>query len=106
MGELLFLPMTVHMNESSMANILSFTEVSNIAGVHVKIDTSKGKVINFHMQDRWIIYFRACSEGLFNTKLDDPILVTNPINTSINTYYFSIHRLKSSGFSLISKLKD
>ena len=41
MGELLFLPMTVHINESYMENILSFAEVANIAGFHIKMYTSK-----------------------------------------------------------------
>ena len=41
MGDLLQLPMKVHINESSLANILPFAEVSNIAGVHIKMDMSK-----------------------------------------------------------------
>ena len=32
-----------------MANIRYFAEVANIAGVHIKMDTSKGKVINVHI---------------------------------------------------------
>ena len=41
MGELIFLPMIVRMNEYSMANILLFIEVAKIAGVHIDMDTSK-----------------------------------------------------------------
>ena len=52
--------MTVHINEYFMENILSFTEVANISGVHIKMDASKEKVINVHMKDRHIINFRAC----------------------------------------------
>ena len=52
--ELLILPMTFHVNELSMANILSFAEVSNIAGVNIKMYTSKQKVINVHIKDREI----------------------------------------------------
>ena len=51
MGDLLQLPMKVHINESSMANILPFAEVANIAGVHIKMDMSKGKLINVHIED-------------------------------------------------------
>ena len=47
--------MTLHMNESSVANILSFVEVAYIAGVHINMDTSKEKVINIHMQYKHII---------------------------------------------------
>ena len=43
--------MKVHINESSMANILPFAEVANIAGVHIKMDMSKGKLINVNIKD-------------------------------------------------------
>ena len=41
MREILFFPVTVHINDSSMENILSFAEVANIAGFHIKMYTSK-----------------------------------------------------------------
>ena len=50
MGELLLLIMQVHINESSMANILHFAEVSNIEGVHINMNTSKEKVMNVHIK--------------------------------------------------------
>ena len=62
--------------------------VADIAGVHINMDTSKGKVINNHMKYMRILHFRACSEGLFYTNLGDPSMVTNHINTSVNPYYF------------------
>ena len=67
-----------------MAGILSFAEIASISGFHIKMDASKEKCINIHMQDRHIIYFRACAEGLFYTKLYDPIMVNNTFNTSVN----------------------
>ena len=69
MGELLILPMTVHINKLSMAKILSFAEVSNIAVVHIKMDISKKKFINFHIRYRNIIHFKACAEGISATTL-------------------------------------
>ena len=98
--------MTFHMNESSVANILSFVEVAYIAGVHINMDTSKEKVINIHMQYKHIIHFIACAEGLFYTNLDDPSMVTNTINTSVKPYYFLSIVKQNSGFSLILKLKE
>ena len=80
--------MSVHKNEYSMANILSFAEVTNITVVHINMDTSKGKIINFHMQERHIINFISCAEGMFYTNLDDLSMVNNPINTSVNPYSF------------------
>ena len=65
MRHLILLPMKVHINESSMEKILYFSDVANIAGVHIKTNKSKGKVINVHIKDRKIIHFKACSESLF-----------------------------------------
>ena len=51
MGAILILPMAVHNNESSMANILSFAEVDNIEGMHINMESPKEKVINVHIKD-------------------------------------------------------
>ena len=48
MKDLLQLPMKVHINESSMENILSFLEVANITGVHIK-KTEKSFILK-HLQ--------------------------------------------------------
>ena len=58
MGNLILFPMKVHTNESFMANILSFAEVANISGVHIKMDTSRRKLINVHIKDGKIIHFK------------------------------------------------
>ena len=81
-----------------MVNILSFAEVANIAVVHINMYTSKEKVINFHMQDRGILNFRAYAEVLYYTNIDDPSIVTNPINISVNHYYFLSTVKKNSEF--------
>ena len=60
-GELLLFLMIFHMNESFMKNILSFVDISNIVGFHIKMDTSKEKVIDINMHDRLILHFRACA---------------------------------------------
>ena len=51
MGDLLLFLMKYNINESSMATILSCVEVTNIAGVHIKIYMSKEKVMNVHIED-------------------------------------------------------
>ena len=65
MGDLRMFLTKFHINESPMEKILSFAEVANISVVHINMDMSKGKVINVHIQDRKIIHFKACVEGLF-----------------------------------------
>ena len=57
MRDLLLFMMEVHINEFSMANILSFVEVANISGVHIKMDTSNEKLINVHIKYGKIIDF-------------------------------------------------
>ena len=105
-GDLLLLPMKVYINESSMADILSFAEVTNIAGVHIKINMSKGKVINMHIENRKIINFKAFAGDFFYTNLNDPTMITTPDNFSLNAYSYLYTVKQDSVFLLILKLKD
>ena len=89
-----------------MADILSFAEVTNIAGVHIKINMSKGKVINMHIENRKIINFKAFAEGIFYTNLNDPTMITTPDNFSLNAYSYLYTVKQDSVFLLILKLKD
>ena len=57
-------------------------------GVHIKMETSKEKVINVQIKDGKIIHFKAYAEGIFYTKLDDPSMITNHTNVSVNTYSY------------------
>ena len=98
--------MKVHTNELFMVNILSFAEVANIVGVHIKMDTSKGKVINVHIEDGKIIHFKACAEGILYTKLNDATTITNPTNISLNSYSYLYSVKQNSYFLRILKLKD
>ena len=89
-----------------MANILSFVEVANISGVHIKMDTFKGKVSNVHTEDSKIIHFKACAEGLFYTNLNDPAMITDPDNFPLNTYSYLSTVKTNRVFLLILKLKE
>ena len=71
--DLLLLPMKIHINESSMTKIFSFTGVDKIAGVHIKMDTSKGKVINVHIKDNFF-FIPKNVQRVFST----PTLMTLP----------------------------
>ena len=86
MGDLLIFLRKFHINESSMVKLLSFVEVANIAGVHITMDTFKGKFINVHIKDRKTIHFKAFAEGLLYTKINYPTMITNPTNVSLNAY--------------------
>ena len=71
-----------------MANILSFFDVANILGVHIKMETSKEKVINVHIKDIKIVHFKACAEGLLYANINDPTIITNTNNFSLHTYSY------------------
>ena len=53
-------------------------------GVSIKMDTSKKKLINVHTEDGKTIDFKECAEGLLYTNLDEPIIITNSTNVSLN----------------------
>ena len=105
MGELLILPNTVRINESSLANVLSFAEVANFAGVHNKIDTSKEKSHQCSHQRR----------KLFISKHMWRVFYTQDLITQISSLILLIFLLtpiavyppfKESAFILILKLKE
>ena len=107
MGDLLLLPIKFHINESYMENILYFVEVVNIAGVHIKMDTSKGKLIYVLIEEVKIVHFKACAEGLFYTNLNGITMITNPTNISLYAYlYLSTVKQKSDFLKLVPKLKE
>ena len=61
MGVPLLLPTKFDINESSMAKILYFAEVSNNEGVHIKMDTSKENIINVYIEDVKTVHLKSCA---------------------------------------------
>ena len=98
LGYLLICPKKVHINESSMENILSFAEVAYITEAHIKMDTYKGKVINVHIKDRKIIHFKVCAEGISFTNLNYPTMIINPTKAPLNSYSYLYTVFKNSDF--------
>ena len=48
-----------------------------------------------------IIHFKVCAQGLFYTNLNDPTMITNPTNVSLNAYYYLlVYHVYTSIFSL------
>ena len=97
--------MEFHINESSMANILSFLEFAKIVGVHINMDTYKEKLINVHIKDGKILYFKSCAERLFYTNIKDPTIITSPNNVYLNAYSYLYTVKQNSDFLLILKFK-
>ena len=55
----------VHVNENSLATILSFKDVNNTLGVRVTMDTSIEKAMNVIMRDVTLFKFKECGSGLY-----------------------------------------
>ena len=54
----------VHFNKDSLANVLSFKQVSEISGVKITTDTSKEDVFTIHRSNGMEMKFK-CNEGLY-----------------------------------------
>ena len=96
--------MNVHINESSMKNILFFAKIANIAEVHIKMETSMEKLINVHTEDGKTINLKAYVEGLLYTNLNDPDMITNPTNFPLNAYPY-LSTVKKLRFFTDSEIK-
>ena len=63
-ANLKLLPMRVHFNPDSIANILSLSDIANLEGARLTMDSSVERAINLHVNDS-IIQFHECSDGLY-----------------------------------------
>ena len=76
-----FLPMEVHLNSDSMANILSIKDLASIPGVHISMDSRKYCAIIVEYQNQ-IIRFQECHDGFYYYD------ITNKFISHINSYSF------------------
>ena len=77
-AELLLFPMPVYFNADSMANILSLSDIANIDGVRITMDTSIDRAIQLHFHDT-VYTFRECIDGLYywDSKSKPKMPITN-----------------------------
>ena len=59
------LPMKVHFNKNSMANILSFKEVADIPGVRITTDTKQGRAMKVSLGKVRTLKYKECGSGLY-----------------------------------------
>ena len=75
----------VHYKKGTIANVLSFKEVSSIPGVRITVDTDVDQAMLVHMGSR-VLKFTQCNDGLFyldltNYKLNESLTdYTTPTN--------------------------
>ena len=58
------LPLQVHFNPASLANILSLSDVANLSGARVTMDTSQARAITLHYNNKKFL-FQECQDGLY-----------------------------------------
>ena len=87
-----FLPIEVHFNQSSLANILSLKDVANLEGASITMDTTVERAINLNYNGEHF-KFLECLDGLYflDTK-------TLKAKTHLHPYSFvqNVHDIKSS----------
>ena len=59
------LPMKVHFNKNSMANILSFKEVADILGVRITPDTKQERLVIVYLGNGRTFRFKDCKSGIY-----------------------------------------
>ena len=82
------LPIRVHFNAESLANILSLSDVANLPGVRLTMDSEVERAIVLHLHDNKI-KFRECSDGLYYWDSSDNSK-SNVLNYSDPNHVFSL----------------
>ena len=93
------LPIKVHFNPDLLANILSMSDVANLPGACVTMDSSMERAILLHYNGE-VIRFNECADGLY-AWIPEVNSVHNP-NTPITAYSTSLTQTVAYNKSLFS----
>ena len=93
MATLDILPINVHFNEHSIANILSLSDVANLKGARLTMDSEVERAIVLHFENQQY-KFRECIDGLYYLDLT----LYDKTNTAITAYpsFTTVQSLKST----------
>ena len=82
-AKMMLFPLKVHFNSESMAKILAFSDVANMDGVYITMDTRKERsmIVHFEHENR-TVRFNECAEGLYYHDMSD----INDTNFAVNKY--------------------
>ena len=81
-GDLKMLPLKMHFNEDSMANILCLKDVANIEGVQITMDSLKERAMLVHHKGQ-CYKFKECSEGLYYYDTNELPANAQPVLTAV-----------------------
>ena len=101
-ADLKLLPLKVHFNEDSLANIVSLSDVASMPGARVTMDTDKERAILLHYNDS-VVRFEECGDGLYYVNASE---LLNHYNKHTVTNYsepFSFTQTVSSNKSFFTK---
>ena len=102
-GTLKLLPLNVHFNNNSIANIISLSDIANMDGAKLTMDTSVERAINVHVGDLKI-QFKECTDGLYYYDTKNPGRANpNPSNTMNVTNYSTLVQTVHNNKQLYSK---
>ena len=99
-ADLKLLPMNVHFNSNSIANILSLSDIANLEGARLTMDSSVERAINLHV-DGDVIQFKECSDGLYY--FDASHASHNHSNHHVTPYSTTLVQTVKSNQSLYTK---
>ena len=85
-GTLNLLPLKVYFNAESIANIVSLSDIANLEGAWLTMDTNVERAINLHIGGN-TLQFKECSDGLYYYDTKSPLSNPNPSNTMAITNY-------------------
>ena len=99
-ADLKVLPIKVHFNPASIANILSLTDVANLPGARVTMDTERERAIVLHF-DGSDFKFKECHDGLYF--LDTSITSNLNHNNAITNYLSCLLQTVQQNKSVFTK---
>ena len=70
-ADLNILPIRVHFDENSIANVLSLKDVAAIPGATLTMNTKVDKAISLHLKSGATLSFMPCKEGLYYYDVND-----------------------------------
>ena len=83
-ARMVLFPIKVHFKKDSMANILSFKDVSELSGVHITMDTKKEDAIVVTTKEGNVIRFKPYSNGLFYYDMET--VTSNKFKETVKPY--------------------
>ena len=88
------LKMPVFYNKKSLFNVLSFTQVANLPGVHITADTAVERSMLVHFGEN-VLKFKECKQGLYYMDLE-----SYKLNSTVKDYF------SSNNISLLQSVND